>query len=182
MSVSQVITSLGKFCQLECPYLFYINVDEEDEKALKKLIAAKGGPKSLTYRTVNEYTHTRSLIPMLLEDSSLEELVVRTGSNVNVNTELLPHSNTNLRKLTISCELVQPLAALLPNTSLTHLVVESLVVVDLPMLKGLVGSHSSLQVLELGKIVDHASTPKPAYSASHYLHELVEVAISSQSL
>ena len=184
VSVSQVITSLGKFCQLECLDLFYINVGKEDEEALKKLIAAIE-PKSLTYRTVNEYTHTGSLIPMLLDNSSLEELVVRTGSEVNMDTKLLPRSNTNLKKLTISCELVQPLAALLPNTSLTHLVVDTLVYdSDLPFLTSLIESHSTLQVLELGKIVDYASNQKPAYtslaSTSRNLCQLVEVAISSQ--
>ena len=186
VSVSAVITSLGKFCQFEHLTLFYVKVNEKDEEALKKLIAAENGPKSLTYRTGNDYTYTRSLIPMLLDDSSLEELVVRTGSEVNMDTELLPHSNTNLKKITISCELVQLLATLLPNTSsLAHLVVESLVVdSDLPILKGLIESHSTLQVLELGRIVDYASTPKPAYtsltSASPNLCQLVEVAISSQ--
>ena len=186
VSVSAVITSLGEFCQLECLELLYVNIDDKDEKGLKKLIAPKeGGPKSLTYRTVNEHTHTRSLIPMLLDDSSLEELVVRTGSVVNMDTELLPRSNTNLKKLTISCELVQPLAALLPNTSLTHLTVDTLLYdSDLPFLTSLVESHSTLQVLKLGKIVHYASIPKPTYtsstSASRNLHQLVKVAIKSQ--
>ena len=119
---------------------------------------------------------------MLLDNFSLEELVVRTA---NIDTELLPHTSTNLKKLTISCELVQPLAALLPNTSLTHLVVDTLVYdSDLPFLTSLIESHSTLQVLELGKIVDYASNHKPAYtslaSASRNLCQLVEVAISSQ--
>ena len=184
VSVSQVITSLGKFCQLECLELLYVNIDEEDEKVLKQMIAAKSGLERLTYRTSNEYTHTRSLIPMLLDDSSLEELVVRTGSEVNMDTKL-PCTNVNLKKLTISCELVQPLKALLPNTSLTHLVVDTLVYdSDLPFLTSLVESHLTLQVLELGKIVHYASNPKPTYtsltSASRNLHQLVEVAINSQ--
>ena len=187
VSVSTVITSLGEFCQLECLELLYVKINEKDEQALKKLIEAKGsGPKSLTYRTVNEYTHTRSLLPMLLDDSSLEELVVRTGPVVNMDTELLPRSNTNLKKLTISCELVQPLAALLPKTSLMiHLVVDSQVYdSDLPFLTGLVESHSTLQVLELGKIVHYSSIPNPTHtsltSASQNLRKLVEVAINSQ--
>ena len=118
---------------------------------------------------------------MLLDDSSLEELVVRTGSEVNMDTGLLPRSNSNLTKLTISCELVKPLAALLPKTSLTHLVVDTLVYdSDLPFLTSLVKYHSTLKVLELGKIVEYVSTPKPTYtsltSASHNLRKLVEVA------
>ena len=126
MSVSAVVTSLGKFCQLECLELLYVNIEKEDEETLKKLIAVKSGLTSLTYRTVNEYAYTSSLLPMLFGPSSLETLVVRTGSVVNMDTELLPHINTNLKKLTISCELVKPLASLLLNTSsLTHLVVAS---------------------------------------------------------
>ena len=178
VSVSQIFTSLGEFCQLECLELFYVKVNEEDEEALKKLTAAKNGPRILTYRTGNKYTHTRSLIPMLLDDSSLEELAVRTGSVVNMDTELLPHMNVNLKKLTISRELVQPLAALLPNTSLTHLTVDSQVYdSNLPILKCLIQSLSALQVLELGKIV-YASTPKPISltRASFNLHQLLIVA------
>ena len=186
VSVSAIISSLGKSCQLECLELFYVKIDEKDEKALKKLIAAKSGPKSLTYRIGNGHTHTRSLIPMLLNDSFLEELVVRTGSVVKMDTKLLPRSNANLKKLTISCELVQPLAALLCKTSvMTHLVVYSPVAdSDLPFLTSLIESHSTLQVLELGKIY-YASTQKPITytsltSASRNLHHLVKVAINSQ--
>ena len=186
VSVSAVITSLEEFCHLQCLELLCVSIDKKDEEVLKKLIAPKDGPKSLTYRTVKEHTHTRSLIPMLLDDSSLEELVVRTGSVVNMNIELLPRSNTNLKKLTISCELVQPLAALLHKTSLLiHLVVDSPVAdSDLPFLTSLVESHSTLQVLELGKIVHYVLTPKPTYtsltSASQNLCKLVNVAINSQ--
>ena len=116
VSVSQVITSLGKFCQLECLELLYVNIEEEDEEALKKLIAAQIGLNSLTYQTANEYTCTRSLLPMLFGQSSLEKLAVSTGSVFNMDTKLLPYSNTNLKKLTISCDLVQLLAALVLNT------------------------------------------------------------------
>ena len=188
VSVSAVITTLEEYCQLECLELLYVKIDEKDEEALKKLITAKSGPKSLTYRTGNEYTHTRSLIPMLL-DSSLEELVVKTGSEVNVDNKLLPRPNAYLKKLTISCELVQPLASLLPKTSfMTHLVVDPLVYdSNLPFLTIFVESHSTLQVLELGRMLHYASTPEPIYmytsltaSASQNLRKLVKVAINSQ--
>ena len=181
---SQLMTCLEKFCHLQCLELLYVSLNDDDTETLKKLITAKGGPKSLTYQTVNENTHARSLIPMLLEDSSLEELVVRTGSVVNMDTELLPSTNVNLKKLTISCELVQPLAILLPNTSLTHLVVKNQVYhSDLPFLTDLVQSHPKLQVLELGLIVDYNRNPlAPEYkqltSDSTDLQQLVEVASS----
>ena len=186
VSVSAVITSLGESCQLECLELLYVKIDEKDEESLKKLIAVKSGPKSLTYQTVNEYTYTRSLIIMLLDNTSLEELVVRTGSVVNIDSELMPHSNTHLKKLTISCELVQILEAILPKTSLTHLVVDTLVYdSDLPFLTSLIESHSTLQVLELGKIVHYTSNLKPTYtsltSASQNLRQLVEVASTHSS-
>ena len=175
VSVSAVITSLGKFCQLEHLELLYVKIDESDEDALKKLIA---GPERLTYQIGNEHTHTRSHVPVLLDDSSL-------GSEVNLqlDTEPLPHSNTNLKKLTISCELVEPLKAWLLSTSLTHLVVDSLVYdTDLPTLICLITSLSTLQVLELGKIVHYISTPKPTSltSASHNLQQLVKVASNNQ--
>ena len=50
---------------------------------------------------------------------------MRIGSS-NVNTELLPHSNTNIKQLTIHQELnIHPLATLLPNvTSLTYLKID----------------------------------------------------------
>ena len=177
VSVSVVITSLGEFCQLECLELLYVKIDENDEEALKKLIAAKSAPERLTYRIGNEHTHTRSPIPMPLDSS----LVVRTGSKVNLDTELLPRSNTNLKKLTISCELVEPLKKWLLNTSLTHLVVDSPVYdTDLPTLICLVKSLSTLEVLELGKIVHYVSTPKPTSltSATHNLQQLVKLASS----
>ena len=184
VSFSAIITILGKYCQLECLELLYLKIDEQDEETLKQMIAAKNGPKSLIYRTSNEHTQTWSLIPMLLSFSSLEELVVRTGSDVNMDPKLIPHTNTNLKKLTISCELVKPLVELLLNTSLTHLVIDSQVYDrDLPVLKCLVTSLSTLQVLELGKIVcGYASTPKPTLltSASQNLQQLVKVACKSQ--
>ena len=178
VSISTIITSLGEFCQLEHLELLYVKIDENDKEALKTLIVAKSGSERLTYENGNEHTHTRSRIPMMLDDSSL-----RTGSEVNMDTELLPRSSTNLKKLTISHELVEPLKAWLLNTSLTHLVVDSLVYdTDLPTLICLITSLSTLQVLELGKIVHYISTPKPTSltSASHNLQQLVKVASNSQ--
>ena len=183
LPIYQVLASFRKALQLCSFELQYVNVNEEDVAVLRQLIAPETGLKSLFVRTVNDYTHTSSFIPMLLEDSSLEELVVRTGSKANIDTELLPRKNANLKKLTISCELVQPLAALLPNTSLTHLVVNSLVYdSDLPIFTSLIQSHSTLQVLELGLLVNYTSTPKPTYaplaSASDNLNQLARASAS----
>ena len=111
LPIYQVLASFRKALQLHSLELQYVNVNEEDVAVLRQLVAPETGLKSLSVRTVNDYTHTSSFIPMLLDDSSLEEqLVVRTGSKANMDTELLPHTNTNLKKLelTISCELVQP--------------------------------------------------------------------------
>ena len=187
LPIHQVLASFRNALQLRSLELQYVNVNEEDEAVLRQLIAPETELKSLSVRTVNDYTHTSSFIPMLLDDSSLEELLVRTGSKANIDTELLPRENTNLKKLTISCELVQPLAALLLNTSLTHLVVISLVYdSDLPIFTSLIQSHSTLQVLELGLIVNYTSTPKPTYapleSASDNLHQLARVSASCRQL
>ena len=183
LPIYQVLASFRKGLQLRSLELQYVNVNEEDVAVLRQLIAPETGLKSLSVRTVNDYTHTSSFIPILLDDSSLEELVVRTGSKANIDTELLPHTNTNLKKLTISCELVQPLKTLLPNTSLTHLVVNSLVYdSDLPIFTSLIQCHSTLQVLELGLVVNYTSTPKPTYvpleSASDNLNQLARVSAS----
>ena len=183
LPIYQVLASFRKALQLRSLELQYVNVNEEDVAVLRQLVAPETGLKSLSVRTVNDYTHTSSFIPMLLDDSSVEELLVRTGSKANVDTELLPRKNKTLKKLTISCELVQPLAALLSNTSLAHLVVSSLVYdSDLPIFTSLIQSHSTLQVLELGLIVNYTSTPEPTYapleSASDNLNQLARASAS----
>ena len=84
----------------------------------------------------------------LFDQSSLEELIINTSC---FESTLLPHKNTNLKKLTIIGELIQPLVAVLPNiTSLTYLRVNYPVDdSDLLVLIDLVQSHTTLEVLEL---------------------------------
>ena len=59
--------------------------------------------------------HTNTLIPHL--PSSLQELTLSVGDDQEI--ELLPHENTNLKKLTISGNLLHPLAALIVNIHFT---------------------------------------------------------------
>ena len=64
-------------------------------------------------------------------------------------TELLPHSNTNLKKLIISRDFIHLLAALIPNiVSLTYLEILYPLDSDLPVLTNIVQSHHTLEVLE----------------------------------
>ena len=96
------------------------------------------------------------MLEKLLDQCSLEHLILITPIKLWISSEcmFLPitHKNTNLKKLTISGVLIEPLSALLPNiTSLTYLriyypVDDS----DLLVLIDLVQSHTTLEVLELG--------------------------------
>ena len=94
--------------------------------------------KVACYRTVHstgvfEYTGKGSFFSLLLGLLSLEECRI-ISNNIDINTELLPQSNTNLKKLTIQQEHIQPLATLLPNiTSLTYLEVIGLVTVSVSL-------------------------------------------------
>ena len=93
-------------------------------------------------------------------------------------TELLPHSNTNLKKLIISRNLIHLLAALIPNiVSLTYLGIGTLYPVDsdsdLPVLTNIVQSHHTLEVLEIGWIQDRDASPAN-------MLQLIEAAGNSQ--
>ena len=84
----------------------------------------------------------------MFDQSSLEELIIH---QLSFETTLISHENTNLKRLTISGNLLQPLAAVLPNiTSLTYLRINYPVTdSDLLVLIDLVQSHTTLEVLEL---------------------------------
>ena len=84
----------------------------------------------------------------MFDQSSLEELIIH---QLSFETTLISHENTNLKRLTISGNLLQPLAAVLPNiTSLTYLRINWPVTdSDLLVLIDLVQSHTTLDLLEL---------------------------------
>ena len=152
LSFSQVFVPLREFCELH--YLTYIHYhddyDHDDEVILQQLIAPGSGLRRLVYKGK---IHANTLVPLLFQPSSLQELTLDVGYQENVHHELLPDENTNLKKLTITCNLLHPLAALIVNiTSLTYLKIYSLPAADsdLPFLTNIVQSHCTLEVLEIG--------------------------------
>ena len=146
LSISQVITPLIEFCEL---YSLSLNFnhhhyDHDDEVILQQLIAPGSGLRRLEYRRGE--LHTNTLIPLLFQSSSLQELELEVGSEeVVLCHELLPHENTNLKKLTITSNLLQSLAALIVNiTLLTYLEISYPLDSDLPVLTNIVQSHRTL--------------------------------------
>ena len=172
LSFSQTFLPLMEFCQLHSLELS-VSIDHDDEVILQQLIAPGSGLRRLGYQYGDSYTDT--FIPLLFQQSSLEELTlyVRDANGI-LRTELLPHSNTNLKKLIISRKLIHLLAALIPNiVSLTYLQIGALYTrdSDLPVLTNIVQSHT-LEVLQIGKICDASRTTK--------MLQLIEAAGNSQ--
>ena len=150
LSFSQTFLPLREFCQLHSLKLFHVSIDHDDEVIIQQLIAPGSGLRRLDYESIGSYTDT--FIPLLFQQSSLEELRLNV-LDVKMRTELLPHSNTNLKKLIISPYLIHLLAALIPNiVSLTYLEILYTLASDLPVLTNIVQSHHTLEVLEIGEI------------------------------
>ena len=104
LSFSQVITSLREVCELH-----HLKVKiHDDEVILQQLIAPGSGLRRLEY---SGKICTNTLIS-LFQPSSLLELKIDVEI---VHHELLSHENTNLKKLTISSDLLCPLATLIVN-------------------------------------------------------------------
>ena len=123
LSLFQIFHELKEFCQLQSLELQFILCHDKDSMAmLQQLIAPESGLRKLNYlnRPVPIEGYISSLIPLLLDQSSLEELVINFGTCERI--EHLPRKNTNLKKLSLSSQLIRSLEALLPNiTSLTCL-------------------------------------------------------------
>ena len=122
----------------------------------------------------NELPYSSTLIQIVFQPSSVQKLeLMLTDNNTILGTELLPHKNTNLKELTISRNLLHPLAALIVNiTSLTNLQIHDLLDSDLPVLTNIVQSHSTLEVLSISEIND--------YTNSTNLLQLIEAADDSE--
>ena len=147
------------------------DVDHDDEVILQQLIAPGSGLKRLGI-TDNELPYTSTLITTLFQPSSVQELQLLTDDTI-LRTELLPHENTNLKELTISRNLLYPLAALIVNiTSLTYLEINGPLDSDLPVLTNIVQSHCTLEVLFISKIND--------YNNSTNLLQLIEATDDSE--
>ena len=149
---SQILAQLKEFCELDRLVIF-IHHDYYDHnvKVIQQLIRPGSGLRRLEFHKIRN-TSADTLIPLLFQPSSLQELKLSLGyRNVVLDDELLPHENTNLEELTISRNLLHPLAALIMNiTSLTYLkITVGLLDSDLPVLTNIVQSHHTLEVLEI---------------------------------
>ena len=146
-----VIITLRVFSRLKKLELSCVNIDHDDLVILQQLIAPGSGLKSLIIHDIKSEISSL-LISTLFQPSSLIELTLFTDDTIN-ETQLLPHGNTNLKKLTISRNLLHPLAALIVNiTSLTYLDIEYQLDSDLPVLTNIVQSHHTLEVLDIGEM------------------------------
>ena len=152
VSFSQIFSQLGKFCQLNNLDLFGINFfDSSDVNILQQLIAP-GSELRRIYSFNCEFN--LDALQSLFDQSSLEELTINNDTMYFASVDLSPHKNTkntNLKRLTITGDLLQPLAAVLPNiTSLTYLRINYPVGdSDLLVLIDLLQSHTTLEELEL---------------------------------
>ena len=148
-----IISTLREFSRLKKLELMEFNIDHDDLVSLQQLITPES---ELEYLLINSITSQISslLISTLFQPSSLQELVLYTGDTIN-KTQLLPHGNTNLKKLTICREFFLPLAALIVNiTSLTYLKIDDPLDMysDLPVLTNIVQSHHTLEELCIEEI------------------------------
>ena len=159
---SQVFAPLKEFCELDRVILIcHDYYDHNDEVILKQLIAPGSGLRRLDYQNLR-FKNTselqgNTLISLLFQPSSLQELTLDLGGqDIVLLDELLPHENTNLKELTISRNLLYPLAVLIVNiTSLTYLKIYFVRDSDLPVLTNIVQSHHTLEVLQIGWISDY---------------------------
>ena len=172
-SFSDGFIRLREFCKLtqlsiDTPY----DYAHDDQVILEQLIAPGSGLRRLEYVVKGKLHNASAIVPRLFQSSSLQELRLSVH---NQEIELLPHKNTNLMKLTISRNLLNPLAAVIVNiTSLTYLMIINPGNSDLPVLTNVVQSHYTLEELEIGQISDsNASTD---VESSTNLLQLIEVA------
>ena len=119
------------------------------------ILAPESELRKVVYAVTQTTIYTDTLIPLLFQQSSLQELILTDLANEphhipeDIKTMNLPHSNTNLQILTISgTGFLRPLAALIPNiTSLTILDVPYQLYSDLPIITNIVRTHRSLETL-----------------------------------
>ena len=166
-----VIITLREFSRLKKLVLWEVNIDHDDLVIFKQLIAPGSELESLAFWYI-ESQISSLLISTLFQPSSLDELTLISLDTIN-ETQLLPHGNTNLKKLSISHSLLHPLAALIVNiTSLTYLKIRVLPDSDLPVLTNIVQSHHTLEVLIIYNIYNCA--------LSTNLLQLIEAADSNE--
>ena len=152
-SLSVIITcTVREFSRLKKLLLWRVNINDDELVILQQLIAPGSELECLFIRGT-ESQISSLLISTLFQPSSLHDLSVLSISDTINENQLLPHGNTNLKKLSITCNLLHSLAALIVNiTSLTHLEIVDLLDSDLPVLTNIVQSHHTLEVLDIGDI------------------------------
>ena len=120
------LSQLKEFCQLHTLCICDVfDIDSGDEVILCQLIGHQSRLKKVecVRSIIGCEGKGSSFIQMLFGLSSLEELIIKSSTCFfSLNTKSLPHSNTNLKKLTIQQTHIQLLAPFLPKfTSLTYL-------------------------------------------------------------
>ena len=182
-----VIITLREFSRLKKLGLWSGDIDHDDLVILQQLIAPGSELKSL-FIFDDKFCISSLLIPAIFQPSSLQEIILFVGSTSN-EIQLLPHGNTNLKRLTITHDFLHLLAAFIMNcTSLTYLKIGGLLDRDdlpdlpdlpisvtyylldsgLPVLTNIVQSHPTLEELEIYKILN--------YTYSINLLQLIEAA------
>ena len=150
-SISVIIITLKEFCRFDQLDLWNVNIEHDDLVILQELIAPGSEQKSLVIDGIKSQISSL-LISTLFQPSSLQELTLLKYYDT-INETLLPHGNTNLKKLTIMRNLLHPLATLIITiTSLTYLAINDLLDSDLPVLTNIVQSHHILEVLHIYEI------------------------------
>ena len=184
VSFSQIFSQLGKFFQPIDFELSDIDIfDSNDVYILRQLIAP--GSELRRIGSVGCEFNLDAL-QSLFDQSSLEELIINCNhtSMYFVSDHLLSHKNTNLKRLTITGNLLQPLAAVLPNiTSLTYLRINYPVDdSDLLVLIDLVQSHTTLEELDLSihDYDEYSKYDKDGCEILTNLPQLIEAADSCQ--
>ena len=149
-----VIFTLREFSRLKKLELSMVNIDHDDLVILQQLIAPGSELEFLSIYGIKSQISSL-LVSTIFQPSSLQELTLITFETIN-ETQLLPHGNTNFKKLRISRNLLHPLAALIVNiTSLTYLEIDYPLDSDLPVLTNIVQSHHTLEVLCISKIQNY---------------------------
>ena len=184
LSFTQFIAPLREFLELRHirVYIQYHHDGKNDcdnEEILKQLIAPGSELRRLEF---NGRLNTNTFIPLLFQPSSLQEMSLDVGyQEIIVPHEHLPHKNTNLKRLTITRNLLH---LIVDRTSLIYLKIVRTLDSNLPILINIVQSHQALEVLDIGWITDRkTSTDTSTNTTTTNMIKLIEAAaVKSQQL
>ena len=147
-----LVPTLREFCQLSKLSIFGCDLGDDNNLGILRQLIAPGS----TLRKLDIFgSH---FVPFLFGPSSLESLKLTMLVSKEINTKFLPHWNTNLKKLTISHEVLRSLYEadfIVKITSLTHLEISGhLYDSDLLLLADIVECHRTLEVLNVVERID----------------------------